>query len=159
SLPLRTARLPVDSEVFHVLALEKMMSARRLQALALKTHKDTTLHRLRISLKKFRYLAENFLPTLHKEWKDDLKRAQDLLGEIHDLAVLHETLDQICVGLPSASRDSWDQIIANERSARIHQYEELMAGEKSLWAKWRAALPKGEASRHASFARLQAWSG
>src|SRR5262249_15319726 len=91
SLRARTGRLPRDSEVLRVLALEKLTAARRLQGLALKTQKNTTVHRLRITLKKFRYLVENFLPTLHEQWKDDLKQAQDLLGEIHDLDVLNET--------------------------------------------------------------------
>ncbi len=158
SLPLRTARLPLDSAVFNALPLEKLTTARRLQRLALKTNKDASLHRLRIALKKFRYLVENFLPRLHEGWKDALKRAQDLLGEIHDLDVLREAVNQVCLALPYASREVWDQIIANARNVRIERYREIMSGEKSLWSLWRSELPRGEAVRHASLSRLQAWS-
>ena len=44
-------------------------------------------HRLRIAIKRFRYIVENFLPLQHAAWSDDLKQVQDLLGEVHDLDV------------------------------------------------------------------------
>jgi CHAD domain-containing protein len=158
SLPRRTLRLPLNSEVFQALALERLNAARRLQAQALKTGSDAALHRLRIAIKKFRYVVENFLPILHKDWRDDLKHVQDLLGEIHDLAVLRQAVDQLSKDAPSEAHGHWVEIIQNERAARIQQYRESMSGEKSLWLKWRAGLPRGEAARHASLVRLQAWS-
>jgi CHAD domain-containing protein len=54
SLPRRTLRLPLNSEVFQALALERFTASRRLQAQALKTGSDAALHRLRIAIKKFR---------------------------------------------------------------------------------------------------------
>ena len=45
-------------------------------------------HRLRITIKRFRYIVENFLPLQHAAWSDDLKHIQDLLGDVHDLDVL-----------------------------------------------------------------------
>ena len=61
-LPLRARRLPLGSETFQTLALEKLNAARKLQTPALKTLAVPAFHRLRIGLKKFRYVVENFLP-------------------------------------------------------------------------------------------------
>ena len=158
SLPRRAARLPLNSEVFQTLALEKLTAARRLQSQALKTESDAALHRLRIALKKFRYAVENFLPILHPAWGDDLKRLQDLLGEVHDLDLLRQTLSQVCADVPSQSRGRWEEILQRERTARIAQYRGMMLGENSLWSRWRSALPRGKAARNASLTRLQAWS-
>jgi CHAD domain-containing protein len=157
-LPRRAARLSVNSEAFQALALEKLIVARRLHARALKTNSDRDLHRLRIAVKKFRYLVENFLPKLHDDWKDGLKHAQDLLGEIHDLAVLRTTVTQVDVEIPPESREQWMRTLEHERMARIYQYKESMSGETSLWSKWRSGLPRGQGARHASLRRLQAWS-
>jgi len=158
SLPQRTSRLPMGSEVFQVLALEKLNAARRLQAPALKTSSSAGYHRLRIGLKKFRYVVENFLPQHHEEWKDNLKDLQDLLGEIHDLDVLGQTIEETCADLPQEARRQWELKLENERGARIKRYRETMAGENSLWQQWRSSLPRGTAAREASLTRLQAWS-
>jgi CHAD domain-containing protein len=157
-LPRRTSRLPLNSEVFQALALERFITARGLQSQALKTGSDAALHRLRIAIKKLRYVVENFLPRLHEEWRDGLKHVQDSLGEIHDLDVLRQAVDDLCKDMPSESRQHWAQILQNERETRIQEYRENMSGEKSLWVRWRSGLPRGEAARHASLARLQVWS-
>lgn len=157
-LPRRTLRLPLDSEVFQALALERFNAARGLHTQALKTGSDAALHRLRIAIKKFRYVVENFLPNLHKDWRDDLKHVQDLLGEIHDLDLLRKVVDQLSRDAPSESREHWEQMIQSEREKRIQQYRGSMSGEKSLWLKWRSGFPRGKAARQASLARLQAWS-
>jgi CHAD domain-containing protein len=158
ALPRRAARMPADSAVFQALALERLAAARRLQTSTLKTGGHLALHRLRIAVKKFRYVVENFLPKLHQEWKDDLKVAQDLLGEIHDLDVLQETVDRVCAGEPAEALTRWRHMVAAERATRIERYRHRMAGEASLWLRWRAALPRGTAARQASLTRLQAWS-
>ncbi len=158
SLPQRTSRLPMGSEVFQILALEKLNAARRLQSPALRTHSPMAFHRLRIGLKKFRYVVENFLPQHHEAWKDGLKDAQDLLGEIHDLDVLREAAERICADLPHEVRQPWELMLRDERTARIKRYGEIMEGANSLWLQWRSGLPRGTAARHASLTRLQAWS-
>ena len=157
-LPRRTSRMPLNSEVFQALALERLITARGLQSQALKTGSDAALHRLRIAIKKLRYVIENFLPQLHEDWRDDLKHVQDLLGEIHDLDVLRQAVNDLCKDVPSASRLHWAQILQNERETRIQKYRESMSGEKSLWVRWRSGLPRGKAARHTSLARLQVWS-
>ncbi len=158
SLSRRGERLPIGSEVFQALALEKLLVARRLQAPALNTKNELAFHRLRIGLKKFRYLIENFLPQLHQEWKAGLKTVQDLLGEIHDLDVVRGTLSSIHADADREALQRWEDVLATERGGRIGRYAEMMSGEGSLWQIWRSALPRGKAARAASLKKLQAWS-
>ncbi|HEY2912356.1 MAG TPA: CHAD domain-containing protein, partial [Candidatus Angelobacter sp.] len=99
----RARRLPVGSHVFQVLALEKFIAVRRLESPALKSGNEIAFHRLRIGLKKFRYVVENFLPQLHHEWKAGLKQVQDLLGEIHDLDVVRESVLSVCASADPAA--------------------------------------------------------
>ena len=157
-LSRRIANLPVGSEVFQALALEKLVAARRLQSPALKTGNEVAFHRLRIGVKKFRYVVENFLPQLHQEWKDGLKTAQDLLGEIHDLDVFREALLSISASSAPEALQRWEAILGKERRLRIERYASLTSGENSLWQKWRAGLPRGQAAREVSIQKLQAWS-
>jgi len=154
----RARRLPVGSHIFQVLALEKFIAARRLEAPALKSGNEIAFHKLRIGLKKFRYVVENFLPQLNNEWKAGLKQVQDLLGEIHDLDILRESILSVCAAADPAAQQQWEEIIAAERLQRIQRYSELMSGERSLWRIWRSALPQGKAAREASLKKLQAWS-
>lgn len=157
-LSSRMDRLPLGSEVYQALALERLNAARRLHWRALRTLHCTAFHRLRIGVKKFRYVVENFLPHHDQQWRDGLKQTQELLGEIHDLDVLQEAISQVPAGAPVESRQRWEQILAGERQKRVERYRRIMAGEDSLWKIWRAALPRGEATRQASFKKLQVWS-
>ncbi len=45
-------------------------------------------HALRVTVKRFRYMVESFLPEKSEAWGEELSHAQDLLGEGHDLDVL-----------------------------------------------------------------------
>ena len=74
------------------LALEIWESVRDLNRRAQRSRSLLAYHRLRVGLKKFRYAAENFLPSRYQGWEPDLKLAQDLLGEIHDLTVLDQMI-------------------------------------------------------------------
>ena len=154
----RARRLPIGSHVFQVLALEKFIAARRLETPALKSGNEIVFHRLRIGLKKFRYVVENFLPQLNNEWKVGLKQVQDLLGEIHDLDVVRESVLSVCASADPAALQRWGEVIAAQRLQRVQRYSELMSGENSLWRVWRSGLPQGKAAREASLKKLQAWS-
>lgn len=59
----------------------------------------TTIHRIRISLKHFRYLFEihNLIFTDEQEIINNLKNLQDWLGEIQDLTVLKKLLHDYCI--------------------------------------------------------------
>lgn len=158
TLPRRAGRLRPGSEPFQSLALERWSQARRLQSVALKSEDPAAFHRLRIGLKKFRYVVENFLPQLHPQWAAGLKQIQDALGDIHDLDVLWETASRIGVLTPGEARDRWLQLVGTERRSRIGQYVQKMTGKNSLWHVWRAGLPRGADARGAAFQKLRYWA-
>lgn len=158
SLPQRAARVPPGSEPVQCLALERWTQARRLQRTALKTGNPPAFHRLRIALKKFRYVVENFLPEIHENWVDGLKKIQDLLGEIHDLDLLWETAIRLQVLNDPDAYQRWQQRIRSERQARVEAYRERMSGRDSLWSIWRSGLPRGEQAGHAVFKKLETWA-
>jgi CHAD domain-containing protein len=158
SLPSRAARVPLGGEAFQCLALERLARARRMQSAALKPGNVAALHRLRIALKKFRYVVENFLPDRHEQWAQGLKQMQDLLGDIHDLDVLWATLIRLQALYDPEAHQRWERRIQSERQARIEAYRAKMTGRESLWSVWRAGLPRGEQAGHAVFKKLETWA-
>ncbi|HEY6309119.1 MAG TPA: CHAD domain-containing protein [Candidatus Angelobacter sp.] len=158
SLPRRAARLRLGSEPFLSLALDRWTRARRLHNRAVQTGNPAAFHRLRIGLKKFRYVVENFLPQHHQEWAEGLKRAQDLLGEIHDLDVFWETALAAGVLASEEARERWQQRITAERVARTEEYLRETSGTDSLWQIWRRGLPRGQQARNAAFKKLEVWA-
>src|SRR5467141_5060456 len=88
----RSRLVPVGSLAAECLALERFETARDLHAKALRTEKSKPWHDLRIGLKRFRYTVEGLLPEHYARWSDNLKRLQDMLGEVHDLDVLAEVV-------------------------------------------------------------------
>lgn len=158
SLPRRAMRIPLGSEAFQCLALERWAQARRLQRPALKHGRPAAWHRLRIALKKFRYVVENFLPERHKEWVNGLKQMQDLLGEIHDLDLLLEISGRVLAAVDPDSCRLWEQRVRSERQARIDAYGKGMSGRDSLWSVWRAGLPRGKEAGKAVFKKLETWA-
>jgi CHAD domain-containing protein len=158
SLTRRAAPLHPGSEPFLSLALERWMRARRLHNRAVRRGLPGDFHRLRIGLKKFRYVIENFLPELHRQWGEGLKHAQDLLGEIHDLDVLWMTLLGAGVLQSEEARRRWEEHVVHARSTRIDQYLHETAGANSLWQVWRRGLPHGREARQAAFKRIEVWA-
>lgn len=141
TLSRRSARVLPGSNVFQALALEKWTAARRLEDVALRTGNGADFHKLRIAVKKFRYVVENLLPQLDGEWTSSLKKIQDLLGEIHDLDVLIQNAESIGAFRSTESRQLWEAI-QNARGLRIEHYRRLMLGKDSLWRVWRSELPR-----------------
>lgn len=154
----RAEQIPSGGEVFQVIALERWIAARHLQTTALKNRSKTALHAMRIGIKKFRYIVENFLPELHDRWIKDLKEIQDLLGEIHDLDVLWETARAIRAFQNPQQRTIWQKSITTPRKARLDKYRALMVGKLSLWTTWRKGLPSGEGLRKAILKKFETWS-
>src|SRR6266849_6763066 len=70
------------------LAVERFEEAKELHTRAQRTENSQSWHQLRIGLKRLRYTVESLLPEQYAVWSDNLKRLQDLLGEVHDLDVL-----------------------------------------------------------------------
>ncbi|HWY07336.1 MAG TPA: CHAD domain-containing protein [Candidatus Acidoferrales bacterium] len=138
------------------LALERLLAARELHLRALRTEKPEPWHALRIGVKRFRYTVECLLPELYESWGENLKRVQDLLGEVHDLDVLAETIARVAGDEPEEARARWRERIAAERELRLDEYRQLSMGEKRLWQEWKEGLPQGEQLEAAAMARLQA---
>jgi CHAD domain-containing protein/HD superfamily phosphodiesterase len=184
SLPQRAAHIRPGTGVFKHLALERWTAARDLHNRALRNRSKVAFHTLRIGIKRFRYIVENFLPKEHKAWSNDLKAVQDLLGEVHDLDVLWATAltshifstetfsnqispdesfaDEISSqqqALPGGeSRQRWHRQIAEERAKRIERYRKKMVGPGALWNVWRAGLPQGKQIQSLATQRMKLWA-
>ena len=157
-LPARAGRIRPGSAVFKHLALERWTAARQLHALALRNRSQVALHTLRIGIKRFRYIVENFLPAEHAKWGNDLKHLQDLLGEVHDLDVLWATVTASRVLPDEDTRRAWHQRITAARTRRIDEYRERTTGPDSLWNQWREGLPKGKQIQQIATQRIKLWA-
>lgn len=158
SLPRRMARFRPGSLVFRHLALERWTNACKLHRQAVRGSSATAFHKLRIGIKRFRYIVENFLPEQHAQWSDDLKHMQDALGEVHDLDVLWPVALSANVFPDNQARSRWQKRISDERSQRIETYRKKMIGKDSLWQLWRAQLPDRKQTEAAALLRLKLWA-
>jgi CHAD domain-containing protein/HD superfamily phosphodiesterase len=158
TLPLRAARIRPGSAVFKHLALERWTAARDLHNRALRNRSQVAFHTLRIGIKRFRYIVENFLPVEHRTWSNDLKHMQDLLGEVHDLDVLWAAALACHIFPDEDSRKSWHQRIVEERTKRIDEYRRRTVGPDSLWTVWRSGLPQGKQIQDIATRRMKLWA-
>ena len=154
----RASHVRPGSLAFKHLALEKWMAARELHNTALRNRSKVAWHQLRIGIKRFRYMLENFVPPLHWQWAYDLKKTQDLLGDVHDLDVLWDTALKSGALRTPDDRRFWRGKIVEKRNELIAQYREKMVGKDSLWQVWREGLPEGVQLERAGMAKVQAWS-
>jgi CHAD domain-containing protein len=157
-LPRRAARVKPGSLVFKHLALERWTFAYDLHRKAMRSRSQAALHQLRIGIKRFRYIVENFLPQQHEAWSVDLKDLQDMLGDIHDLDVLWDRALEVNAFTSTESRARWQTIVHEQREKRVERYRERMVGPSSLWPVWRADLPQGKQIEIAAMTRLRLWS-
>ena len=151
----RVRLVPVGGLAAECLALERFEEAKELHNRALRTEKPKPWHALRIGLKRFRYTLESFLPDHSAAWGENLKRVQDLLGDIHDLDVLSDVLEETKVTGASESAKAWREKIAHERHERVQTYRQLTLGNASLWQEWRHNLPRGQRLEAAAKARIR----
>jgi CHAD domain-containing protein/HD superfamily phosphodiesterase len=158
TLPRRAARVRHGSTVFKHLALERWTAARELHHRALRNRSQVAFHTLRIGIKRFRYIVENFLPAEHAAWSNDLKHMQDLLGEVHDLDVLWATALSCHVFPDEESRQLWHARVVEERTKRIDEYRHRTVGPDSLWNLWRAGLPQGKQIQQIATHRMKLWA-
>jgi len=158
TLPRRASRLRLGSDIFKHLALERWIEAHDLHRRALRNRSQVAFHSLRIGIKRFRYIVENFLPQQHGAWSDDLKELQDLLGEVHDLDVVWSTALQVNAFPDAAAHSRWHARIIQERTSRIDKYKDEVTGKDSLWQVWRAELPQGKQIQAAALHRLRLWA-
>src|SRR5208282_2253811 len=152
----RVRLVPVGGLAAECLALERFEQAKELHNRALRTEKAKPWHALRIGLKRFRYTVEGLLPEHYLAWSENLKRLQDLLGDVHDLDVLSEKLEDTKTSATSESTEAWQEKILHEHRERIEIYRQLTLGKTSLWHEWRHNLPHGRRLEAAATARLRA---
>lgn len=88
---------------------ERFLRARK-RARRIDRGEDRDFHRLRIALKKLRYTAE-FFEGLYKrkrlnEYLDHLRKLQDVLGAMHDVAAARQTLLRLTAEEPASARSA-----------------------------------------------------
>jgi CHAD domain-containing protein len=142
---------PLESVVFQRLALARLNEAVRLYELARKRRSTLAWHRLRIGIKSFRYVVENFLPQRYEVWASALKKSQDLLGELHDLDVSRSDIRRHGAKLDQKSLGDWLARIDRARKARIAEFVSMASGPGALWINWRSGFQSGLALVAASF--------
>ena len=128
---------PLESVVFQRLALARLNEAEALYGLARKGRSRVRWHRLRIGLKQFRYTLENFLPERGESWFEELKRLQDLLGEVHDLDMLRRQIWRHKARVDAAHIERWLALIEVRRGRRLTEFVARVSGAPSLWQTWR----------------------
>ncbi|HYB59950.1 MAG TPA: CHAD domain-containing protein [Methylomirabilota bacterium] len=146
-LQSKSEEFPLESIVFQRLALERLDEAVVLCQRARKGRSRVAWHRLRIGLKRFRYIVENFLPQRYGTWAPDLKRTQELLGEVHDLDVLRAEIRRRCDGFEEEAVAAWLQKIEKERAVRLDEFRAIGSQPNAAWQAWRAGLPTGYAAK------------
>jgi CHAD domain-containing protein len=156
ALRVRARLVPAGGAAAKCLALERFEEAHDLHQRAQRTERAKPWHRLRIGVKRFRYTVEGFLPTHYEAWSEDLKRVQDLLGEIHDLDVLRAMVKEHAAASFVTERGAWEESIERERHERIEKYRRLTLGTTSLWNQWRLGLPSNGEIEAAAMARIKA---
>jgi CHAD domain-containing protein len=153
----RRARIvPLGGPAAHCLAVERLEEARELHARALRSIRARPWHKLRIGLKRFRYVVENLLPLEYAAWEDQLKRLQDLLGDVHDLDVLAAFLKDEAEKIPPETVAAFRESLHRERNSRILAYRQLTLGRTGQWQAWRSAFPHGMALNSLATGRLRA---
>ena len=153
--PAKAEFFPVESVVFQRLALAQLNEAVNLYHQARKLRSGAAWHRLRIGLKGFRYILENFLPQRYAQWSKELKGMQDMLGEVHDLDVLRLQIRKQSTGLSPEIVAKWIQEIEKERKIRLEEFREKTANKDSSWVVWHKGLEWGRNLKTVSPLELQ----
>lgn len=142
---------PPESVVFQRLALAQLNGAVDLFQKARKGRSTVAWHRLRIGLKRFRYIVENFLPQRSDVWGSDLRRMQDQLGDVHDMDVLRMVVRREGSRFSPAVVAVWLEKIDAKRKATLKEFLAKADGPESPWLAWRAGFQCGHSLVGTSF--------
>jgi CHAD domain-containing protein len=159
-------RLPAGTELIRVnrrrlarLLLEQLTHIIELHERWTKQPVAETWHELRVSVKRFRYMIESFLPEKSEAWAAELQGAQDLLGEGHDLDVLHGLIVKLAAkkSLPKSTVSQSLRRVDAAAQQRRNKYVSLVAvtehpkglsaaadtaqaNSQTVWERWRTEL-------------------
>jgi CHAD domain-containing protein len=158
-LPAKAELIPVNERRLAQLVLEQLTRVIDLHQRWTKQPTAETWHDLRVAVKRFRYLVESFLPQESEAWSAQLQRAQDLLGEGHDLDVLHDLLVKLSrkKSLPRAAASQFLRRVQGAAQERRREYvsqiserpyrngrdsskTEVAFDGQMLWNRWRTEL-------------------
>jgi CHAD domain-containing protein len=156
TLQRRVSLVAPDGAAAQILALDRCRELRRLHVRALRISTPEHWHRLRVGLKRFRYVVESFLPARHAAWQDDLRQLQDILGKLHDLHALDAFVALDVTGEGAEAVGALRTVIAGECQSCIDQYHRRTRGRANVLARWRSGLPRGTRIEAANSARLRA---
>lgn len=131
-LPARLDALLVDPASITPMILERWRKAQALYLVTARDDSPPALHAARIGGKQLRYALESLAPVTYETWKPVLRRAQNLLGSIHDSDVFRATLEQSVVLTPR-ERTLWRQRIARRRLPLVVEYRTAFTGRRSPW--------------------------
>src|SRR6516162_9238408 len=149
ALASRLRCVPADGDAALCLAVERLEEAKELHRRAMRTENPDPWHALRIGVKRFRYTLESLVPSLHEKWSESLKRVQDILGDIHDVDVLLELVEERATILPAESPADWQAPIAQVRQQKHQEYRQLSLGQGGVWQNWLNGFPKEAWPRYA----------
>ena len=144
---------PSGSVVFQRLAMARLNEAAQLYEEAKRKRSSIAWHRLRIGIKNFRYVVENFLPERYVAWSADLKQIQDQLGDIHDIDVLRSELRRHASKLDPPALEKWREKLAIERKSILDAFLAISRDSDSPWVVWRSGFQQGHTLVAASFPR------
>ncbi len=157
-LPDRVRLIPANGPALELLVLHQWTQAHDLHRAAIKLRSKVSFHRLRVGIKRFRYSVECFLPARRVSWGRELKRLQDLLGQVHDLDVLWLEVQHLRPIVNRSERRKWRTAIESVRDPHLVAYRERMNGTKSRWEKWRDELPSGVPLERCRIDWLTVWA-
>jgi CHAD domain-containing protein len=141
---------PVESVVYQRVALDRLNEAVELHQKARRRSNPAAWHRVRIGIKGFRYVVENFLPGRYEVWAGDMKKLQDLLGEVHDLDVFRGDLQKESSKLEAAAAAEWIVRIEAARKTRLDEFRTIASSKESPWIVWRAGFNWGHVLKSAA---------
>lgn len=157
-LPEKAELIPASERHLAQLVLEQLTRVIDLHSAWTKKQTAANWHELRVAVKRFRYMVESFLPAKGESWRADLQHAQDLLGEGHDLDVLHRLVVKLSrkKSLPKTAVSQSLRRIEGEARKRRQHYVALVSGRARqseyapaadasastdiMWNRWRAEL-------------------
>ncbi len=157
-LPDRVRRIPPNSSALDLLVLQQWTAAFELHHEAMRLRSKVSFHRLRVGLKRFRYSVECFLPMRHKSWGTELKKLQDILGEVHDVDVLWAAVTRLRPVVEESDRLRWLAAIENVRKPHLAAYREKMGRTNPRWEKWRAELPSRKTLERCRLDWIAVWA-